>query len=347
MGEEQQVKAVYVEDAYKVIVKDVEIPELKADEVLIKVKIAGICGSDLHTYKGLHPFRKPPVIIGHEISGEVVKVGESVTKFQPGDRVTVEPQTGCGTCEYCLSGKVNYCEKRGAPGIGGWYGTMAEYFATPEQTVFKLPDEMDFEQGALVEPFAVGVHAVRKAGIQVGDKVAILGAGPIGLLAMAAAKAAGATTLLVTDVMNYALESALKMGATHTLNIMNKPEWTEEANALIGGTFDKVLVAAGVPGIIDQSLKLLRKGGRIVTIAMFHGDQTFNIHNLQNQEKEIVGCMTYNREDTISAIDLIAAGAVKEDIIITHRLPYEQAAEGFRLVDKKEDCSLKVLVTFE
>jgi L-iditol 2-dehydrogenase len=340
-------KAVYVQDAYQVIVKEVEIPMLATNEVLIKVKVAGICGSDLHTYKGLHPFRKPPVIIGHEISGEVVKIGEAVTKLQVGDRVTVEPQTGCGTCEYCLTGNVNYCDNRGAPGIGNWYGAMAEYFATPEQTVFKLPDGMDYEQGVLVEPFAVGVHAVRKAGIGVGDKVAILGAGPIGLLAMAASKAAGATTLLVTDVMDYALDSAIKMGATHTLNIMNKKEWMEEAKTLVGGSFDKVLVAAGVPGIIDQALALLRKGGRIVTIAMFHGEQSFNIHNLQNQEKEIVGCMTYTREDTITAIDLIAAGAVNESVIITHRLSPEQAAEGFRIVDKKEDSSLKVLVTFE
>ncbi|HZG55296.1 zinc-dependent alcohol dehydrogenase [Paenibacillus sp.] len=339
-------KAVYVDDAYKVVVKEVEVPVIAANEVLIQVKVAGICGSDIHTYKGLHPFRKPPVIIGHEVAGEVVAVGAEVTRFQIGDRVTVEPQTGCGRCEACLTGNVNYCGSRGAPGINGWYGTMAEYFAAPEQTVFKLPEGMTYEQGVLVEPFAVGVHAVRKARIGVGDKVAVLGAGPIGLLAMAAAKAAGATTLFVSDVMDYALETAENMGATHTMNIMNKESWTAEAKSLVGGEFDKVLIAAGVPGIIDQSLQLLRRGGRTVTIAMFHGTQTFDIHNLQNQEKEIVGCMTYTREDTISAIDLIAAGAVKEDAIISHRLTYEQAAEGFRLVDKKEDRSMKVLVTF-
>ncbi|MCU6707927.1 alcohol dehydrogenase catalytic domain-containing protein [Paenibacillus sp. J5C_2022] len=341
-------KAVFVQDAYEVIVKNVDIPKLGDHEVLIKVKTAGICGSDIHTYKGLHPFRKPPVIIGHELAGEVVAIGSAVCKFQPGDRVTVEPQAGCGTCEYCLTGRVNYCEDRGAPGIGAWYGAMAEYFAAPEQTVYKLPEGLNYEQGVLVEPFAVGVHAVRKAGISAGDKVAILGAGPIGLLAMAAAKAAGATTLLVTDVMDYALESASYMGATHTLNIQHNEEWTQEARELIGGgLFDKVLIAAGVPGIVDQSLKLLRKGGRVVTIAMFHGDQTFNIHNLQNQEKEILGCMTYTREDFIIAIDLIAAGFVDDKVLITHRLAPEQAAEGFRIVDKKEDRSLKVLVHFK
>lgn len=340
-------KAVYVEDAYKIAIKEAERPQIGAKDVLIKVALAGICGSDIHTYKGLHPFRKPPVIIGHEVVGEIVEVGEAVTKLAIGDRVTVEPQTGCGKCDFCLTGQINYCAERGAPGINGWYGTMAQYFAAPVETVFKLPDGMSYELGVLVEPFAVGVHAVRKAGISVGDKVAILGAGPIGLLAMAAAKAAGATTLLVTDVMDYALGIAKKMGATHTLNIMNKPNWMNEANALIEGTFDKVLIAAGVPGIIDQSLQLLRKGGRTVTIAMFHGTQTFDIHNLQNQEKEIVGCMTYTREDTITAIDLLMAGAVHEQALVSHRLGFEQAAEGFRLVDKKEDESMKVLVAFE
>lgn len=339
-------KAVYVEDAYKVVVKDVEIPEIEAGEVLIRVKAAGICGSDIHTYKGLHLFRKPPVIIGHEVSGEIVKVGKDVTALKPGDRVTVEPQTGCGKCDYCLTGRTNYCADRGAPGLKGWYGTMAEYFAAPETCVFKLPDEMDHELGVLVEPLAVGVHAVRKAGIGMGDKVAILGAGPIGLLAMTAAKAAGATTLLMTDVMDYALESAMEMGATHTLNISGMEDWTEEAKKRIDGEFDKVLIAAGVPGIIDNAVSLLRKGGRCVTIAMFHGTQTFDIVNLQQTEKEIVGCMTYTREDTISAIDLLSSGAVNARAVISHRLPYERAAEGFRLVDKKEDSSLKVLVTF-
>lgn len=339
-------KAVFVDDAYSVLVKEVEVPELLENEVLIQVKVAGICGSDIHTYKGLHPFRKPPVIIGHEISGEVVEVGENVQTVKIGDRVTVEPQIGCSTCDYCLIGQVNFCEKRTAPGIGNWYGTMAEFFVTPEQTVFKLPDTLSHEEGVLVEPVAVGVHAVRKGNIGIGDRVAILGAGPIGLLAMSAAKAAGATTVMITDVLDYALEAAGKMGATHTLNIKDKSDWTNEAKELSGGMFDVVLVAVGVPGIIDQALSLLRKGGRIVTIAMFHGDQTFNIHNLQNQEKEIVGCMTYNRVDTQTAIELLAAGAINTEVIISHRLSYEKAGEGFRIVDKKEDASLKVIVTF-
>jgi len=339
-------KAVYVDDAYKVVVKDVEVPELAENEVLIGTKVAGICGSDIHTYKGLHLFRKPPVIIGHEIAGEVVKVGPKVTKFKVGDRVTVEPQSGCGSCEHCLTGNVNYCNNRRAPGVNGWYGAMVEYFNAPEHCVFKLPDTLSYDRGVLVEPLAVGVHAVRKANIQLGDKVAILGAGPIGLLTLAAAKAAGATTVLVTDVLDYALEGAEKMGATHTMNTMNRNDWINEAKQAVGGEFDKVLIAVGIPGIIDQAISLLRKGGRCVTIDMLHDTQTFDIVNLQQTEKEIVGCMTYTREDTIAAIDLLEAGHVNDEVLITHKLNYEEAAKGFQIVDKKEDRSLKVLVQF-
>ncbi|WAH37096.1 zinc-dependent alcohol dehydrogenase [Alicyclobacillus dauci] len=339
-------KAVMIESPYTVVVTDVESAPLGDNDVRIQVKAAGICGSDIHAYKGLHPFRKPPVIIGHEISGEVVEIGPLVTRVKVGDKVTVEPQAGCGKCEDCLQGRVNYCNNRQAPGIGTWYGTMAENFVAPEEVVFVLPPDMDHKLGALSEPLAVGVHAVRRAGIQVGDRVAVLGAGPIGLLALAVAKEAGATTILATDVFDYCLDSAKSLGATHTLNIAGKDNWVAEAEELIGGQFDKVLIAVGVPGIVNQAISLVKKGGRIVTIAMFHGEQSLDIMQLQGQEKELVGCFCYTREDTMAAVALLAAGRIQSEAVVTHVLPYTLAADGFRMVDKKEDNSLKILVTF-
>jgi L-iditol 2-dehydrogenase len=338
-------KAVYVDSPYHIAVKEVENAPLGEGDVRIQVKAAGICGSDIHAYKGLHPFRKPPVIIGHEVAGEVIEVGSNVTKIKVGDKVTVEPQAGCGKCEPCLKGQTNYCNNRKAPGIGSWYGTMAENFVAPEECVFVLPKEMDYKTGALAEPLAVGVHAIRKADIKVGDKVAVLGTGPIGLLALAVAKEAGATTILATDVFDYCLESALLLGATHTINIKGKENWVEEAKRQIG-EFDKVLVAVGVPGIINQGISLLRKGGRVVTIAMFHEEQSLDIMQLQGQEKEIVGCFCYTREDTATALDLLASDRAKYESIVTHILPYDKADEGFRIVDKKLENSLKVLITF-
>lgn len=339
-------KAVFVEVAESINVKEIDVPALKADEVLIKVAAAGICGSDIHTYKGLHPFRKPPVVIGHEVAGEVVEIGSNVQHVQVGDRVTVEPQIGTGETEGVMTGQSNLSDKRLAPGMGDWLGTMAEYFTSPESQVIQLPDHVSYDQGVLVEPLAVGVHAARKGDIQPGDRVAILGAGPIGLLTLIAAKAKGATDIVVTDVLDYSLDYAKKMGATSTLNIGNNPYWIQEAKAKVGRSFDKVFITAGVPGIINDSLNLLKKGGRVVTVAMFHGQQDFDVEQLQQNEKEIVGCMTYNRPDTEEALEIIAKGELPVDVVISHTLSYEEANRGFEMVDKKQDESVKVIVTF-
>lgn len=340
-------KAVYVEEAEKIVVKDIETPQIKADEVLINVHVAGICGSDLHTYKGLHPFRKPPVVIGHEVSGEVVKCGAEVRSLKIGDRVTVEPQVGTGESEGRMTGNVNYSDKRSAPGIGDWIGAMAEYFVAPVSSVIKLPDSVSHNRGVLVEPLAVGVHAVVKADVQPDDKVAILGAGPIGLLTLSAVRARGVEQTLITDVLDYSLEVAKEMGATETMNIKGDTDWIDKAKKMLGGSFDKVLITAGVPGIVNQSLLLLRKGGKTVTVAMFQEEQKIDIENLQQNEKEIIGCMTYNRADTEEALKIIEINEEPVEKVISHIISYKDAAEGFNIVNKKLDKSVKVLVEFD
>lgn len=339
-------KAVYVEDAEKIVVKDIEVPKIKADEVLIKVHVAGICGSDLHTYKGLHPFRKPPVVIGHEVSGEVAKLGDEVDRLKIGDKVTVEPQLGTGESEGRMTGNVNYSDKRSAPGIGDWMGAMAEYFVAPESSVIKLPDSVSHSRGVLVEPLAVGVHAAVKADVQPDDKVAILGAGPIGLLTLSAVRARGVEQTLITDVLDYSLDVAKEMGAAETMNIKDDVDWINKAKELLNGSFDKVFITAGVPGIVNQSLSLLRKGGKTVTVAMFQENQEIDIENLQQNEKEIIGCMTYNRPDTEEALEIIEKNEEPVEKVISHIISYREAAEGFNMVNKKLDKSVKVLVEF-
>ncbi|GEN88928.1 zinc-dependent alcohol dehydrogenase [Oceanobacillus sojae] len=341
-------KAVFVDDAEKVVVKEATLPELKENEVQIKVSVAGICGSDIHTYKGLHPFRKPPVIIGHEVAGEVVEVGEKVTRFKVGDRVTVEPQIGTGESEGIMTGNVNYSDNRLAPGMGDWLGTMAEYFIAPEAQVLPLPDTVTYDEGVLVEPLAVGVHAAYKGEVQQTDRVAILGAGPIGLLTLIAVKDRGVENVVVTDVLEYSLEKAKEMGASSVINIKEKQNWVNEAKEVLDkGSFDKVFITAGVPGIVNDALNLLKKGGRVVTVAMFHGQQEIDIEQLQQNEKEVVGCMTYNRPDSEKALEIITKGEFGVDKVISHKLHYEEAGKGFKMVDKKLDNSVKVLISFE
>lgn len=340
-------KAVFVQDAEKIEIKDIDRPTIKSDEVLIKVATAGICGSDIHTYKGLHPFRKPPVVIGHEVAGEVVEIGDAVKNVKVGDRVTVEPQRGTGESEGVMTGNVNYSDERLAPGMGDWLGTMAEYFVSPENLVISLPDSVSYDQGVLVEPLAVGVHAAFKGDVKPNDRVAIIGAGPIGLLTLAAVKAKGVTETVITDVLDYSLDVAKELDVTETVNIMDNPNWIEETKERMGGSFDKVFITAGVPGIINQALNLLKKGGRVVTVAMFHGQQEVDIEQLQQNEKEIVGCMTYNRPDTEEALEIIKEAKIPVEKIISHVLHYEEAAHGFEIVNKKQDNSVKVLVRFD
>lgn len=335
-----------IDDVESVSIKEFEVPNLKSQEVLIRVKMAGICGSDIHTYKGLHSFRKPPVVIGHEVSGNIEAIGEGVTEFNIGDKVTVVPQSGCGNCEYCQRKLENYCITRGAPGIGDWLGTTAEYCVVPASAILKLPDSMDHKIGVLTEPLAVGFHAVKKAEIKATDRIIIIGAGPIGLLTLAAAIEQGAKEILITDVLQYPLEVANELGAAESLNISQSSDWKEEAIKKMDGHFDKVLVTAGVSNILNDSIQLAKKGGKIVTVAMFHDEQKIDIVNLQGTEKEIIGCMTYNRSDFDDAIKALTDLNIPMDKIISHVLPYEEASKGFRIVDKKEENSIKVLLTF-
>ena len=164
----------YLSELSKVVVKEFDVPDFDEHSVLVKVKAAGICGSDLHAFHGSHPFRKAPMILGHEAAGEVVKVGAKVKQLKVGDRIAVEPIKACGKCSYCLSGNYNLCPERVIAGVRGWLGTFAEYFVLPEQRAHKLPPELDYDLGVLAEPLAVGTHAVRLANIKKGSTCVVL-----------------------------------------------------------------------------------------------------------------------------------------------------------------------------
>ncbi len=184
-------KAALVTDVEKVSIEEIERPIIKDDEVLIKVKTVGVCGSDLHLFRGTHAFRKPPAILGHEIAGEVVEIGKRVRNLKVGDRVTVEPQYGCGECEFCRQGLINLCTKKIVPGTAKWIGVFVEYFNAPEKTVYKLNDSVSYPMGTMIEPLAVAVRAFRRATVKEKDCVVKLGSGTIGLLCLIVARQMG------------------------------------------------------------------------------------------------------------------------------------------------------------
>jgi len=207
-----------LQEAGRIVVQEAPRPAVGRGEVLIRVAYAGVCGSDLHAFLGTHPFRKPPVVLGHELSGTVAEVGEGVEGLAVGDLVTVLPAVSCGQCRACVAGRTNICENRVVPGVQGWLGAFAEYFAAPATVTYPLGRHTTLVQGALAEPLAVAAHAVERGGVGAGSDVLILGGGTIGLLIGYAAQRAGARSVAITDLYDYNLTVASALGIAHTYN---------------------------------------------------------------------------------------------------------------------------------
>lgn len=338
-------KAAVLTAHYKIEFDDIPEPEPKPDEVKIRVVSAGICGSELHAYKGTHPFRHPPSILGHELAGDIVAVGDRVEHYKVGDRVTVEPQILCNVCEYCLAGYPNLCVNKIVLGTQKWIGAYGEYIVAPEQTLYKIPDHVSYDEAVMVEPLAVGVHAVREAGLSPGESALILGGGTIGLCTLAAAREAGVMTTVVTDAVDFNLAVAREMGATATVNV-RKEDLNQVVAQVTGGQgLDVALVTVGLSPVVNQGLAALKKRGRVVVIALFEDKLTIdNPFMIVGGERTVRGSQTYTRHDMRTALDLIASGRVDAKAFITQRLPMSQVQRGFEIVDQKlEDCVKAVL----
>ena len=250
----------------ELVERDVALPD--EGQVLIAIKACSICGGDLHIYKGKHPSAPLPTALGHELAGEVVAVGRKVRSVTPGDRVTVEPVIACGECLPCRRGDYGYCDRLSFHYREG-QGAMADYFVAEERFVYKLPVHLSYEAGALIEPLSVAVHAVRRAGIGLGDKVVIIGAGPIGLLIAAVCKSAGAEDILVGDIAEARLAKASLMGATMTID-GRKESMAEAVRRLSGGRgIDKSFECVGTEATFEQAMQCLRKGGTATILGIF------------------------------------------------------------------------------
>ncbi len=245
-----------------------EVPKLGNTEVLIAIRATSVCGGDLHIYKGKHPSAPLPMSMGHELAGEVIEVGEGVTTVHIGDRVTVEPVIVCGDCPPCRSGLYGYCDNLSYHYRKG-QGAMADYFVVDERYVYKLPEHLSYEGGALVEPLAVAVHAVKRAKIGLGDKVVIIGAGPIGILIAAVSKAAGAREIIITDISEARLQMAAVMGATRTVNSRNDSVVDVVREVTGGRGIGKSFECAGREETFVQAISCLCKGGTATMVGIF------------------------------------------------------------------------------
>jgi L-iditol 2-dehydrogenase len=340
-------RAAVIEKPYVVEFKDVAAPVItRDDDLLIKVIITGICGSEIHAYHGTHPFRIPPVISGHEMAGVVVKTGNDVQSVSIGDRVTVEPHYGCGVCKFCKVGDYHLCHRKKVLGTQEWTGSFGEYIVVPEHTVIRLPDEVSFEQGALIEPLAVGIHAVRKAKVGLGDRVAVLGAGPIGLGLMLAAKASGATKTFITDTFDHNLQIAVKLGCTHAINPLTENTVEFVRDATKGDGVDVVFLAVGLEPVLNDALKIVKRGGTVSEVALFGSYPQMEISHVQRKEINMIGSNMYTRSDFEIAAEAIASRMFDTSLFISKVLPIHRVKEGMELVDKKTENVIKVMLTF-
>jgi len=328
----------------KILLEDVDVPEPGENEVLIKVKVCGICGSDIHSYKGKHPFVHPPIVLGHEFSGKIHQAGTKVSSFSPGDRVTVEPNIVCGRCYNCLHGRYNICTNLKVIGCVGYDGALSEYIVVPENKVLKLPDDISFEKAALIEPIAVAVHAVRKAEQKIGDKVVILGAGTIGLLVMQIAKLAGTEKTTITDLLDYRLERAKNLGADEVINSKSQDLVKLIHKEYGKDGIDLIYDCVGIEETISQAIQIARKGIRIMVVGVPEERIRVDLSLVQDRELEIVGSLMYTREDFTTAIDLIQKEKIKVKSLVTHYFKLKDINKAFHLVTQGKENVLKVVI---
>jgi L-iditol 2-dehydrogenase len=317
-------------------------PSPGADEILVATAIVGVCGSDLHAYHGRHPFIRLPVVPGHEFAGTVVEVGSDVDGFVPGQRVTVEPSLVCGHCYNCTLGRYNICEQLQVIGCQTT-GAMGEYITVPAAKTILLPEDVTWDQAALAEPLAVGVHAVRVAQISPGADVLILGAGTIGLMTLQAAKALGAGRVMVTDLRQDRLSLALKLGADEAFDPTKTDLAARLGESLGPQRADAVIECVGVAATAREAIRVARKGTRIVLAGVFEEEVSVNLGLVQDRELELVGTLMYTDDDFGMALEMLRDGRAVAEPLITHRFSLEQAALAFATADSRENV-LKVLI---
>lgn len=327
--------------------KDMAEPQImKDDDIKIQVKATGICGSEVHAFHGKHPFRIPPVVSGHEFAGVIVEVGEAVKKYKVGDRVTAEPQYGCGECPACKDGKYNICSDKKVLGATGWSGSFGEYVVVPERTIVPLADNVSYEQGALIEPIAVGMHAVRQNQVTINHTVLIIGAGTIGLGVLLSVQACNAKCIIMSDVVDYNLDIAREMGCTYTIN--SKEENLEERVKEItqGQGVDITFLAFGNGSIAEMAARCTKQGGKISEIALMPNTETSPYPLIQSKEISMVGSNMYVYEDYQVVVDCIEKGTIDTKQMVTHRYPIEEMEAAMEMADKRPEPVIKVMMEF-
>ncbi|CAG5137578.1 uncharacterized protein ALTATR162_LOCUS157 [Alternaria atra] len=330
--------------------EDRPVPEIEdPHSVLLQVNYTGICGSDVHYWRHgrIGPFVvKTPMVLGHESSGTVIEVGSKVTSLQKGDRVAMEPGIPCRFCARCKEGRYNLCAAMAFAATPPYDGTLAKYYVLPEDFCYKLPANVSLEEGALLEPLSVAVHLVRQSQIKYGDSIAVFGAGPIGLLCCAVAKAYGARKIIAVDIQRHRLEFAERFAATATFE-PSKASAEENARRLIhendlGSGADVAIDASGVEPSIQTAIHVLRQGSTYVQGGMGRDSVSFPMVTACTKELTIRGSFRYGPEDYETALVMVTRGTVRVMDLISRKVAFEEAEAAFR--ETKGGSAIKVLI---
>lgn len=327
-----------------------EIADVKPapGEALIRVRACGICGSDVHGYLGITGRRIPPMVMGHEFSGDVAEVGEGVAGIRVGDRVAPYPVIFCGGCAPCRQGNVHVCLHKRALGVLECNGAMAEYVALPAKLLFKLGDSVSYAEGSMMEPLAVAYRGVNHAGDLTGKHVLIVGAGTIGLLAMAVAKMRNPSRIIVSDLNDVRLGVAKEMGADHVINPSKRSvrELIDRETAGVGVDF--AFEAVGASPTVQQAMAGLRVGGTAVWIGNSAKMVDVNMQEIVTRELRVLGTFLYTFQEFSAVADLLNSGKINVEPMISLKAPMiEQGVELFARLAKEPGPLIKVILQNE
>ncbi|MGD9916057.1 MAG: zinc-binding dehydrogenase [Rhizobiaceae bacterium] len=319
---------------------DMGTPEPAADEVLLQLAACGICGSDLHMTEDPVTFGiNPGMVLGHEFAGEVVRCGSAVTEFRAGDRVAVAPMRGCGHCASCLKGEPAWCAEMRL--IGGGY---AEYTTVAARQCRLLPPDLPTAEGALAEPLAVGLHVVMRSGLKPGDRVVILGAGPIGLVVAFWARRIGAKDVIVADINRHQEERAAALGATGFA--ISGPALADELKQRIGGLPDIVYECVGKRGLIDFSCSLVKVHGTVVGVGLCVGGDQWDPFAALSKEVQVIFAAFFNMAEFETALGALGPGRFRPQALITDRIGFGRVPDTFEAL-RRRTTQCKVLITGE
>jgi (R,R)-butanediol dehydrogenase / meso-butanediol dehydrogenase / diacetyl reductase len=320
-------------------VGQLELSDLQPGEALVKVSYAGICGTDMMIYFGKHPRARAPLAMGHEFSGIIERInGDS--NLTPGDRVVIEPTLSCGRCQACLAGESHVCKTLKLIGIDT-HGGFAEYAVVPLDRLHRIPDELPDNHAALAEPVAVAVHTIKRSRLKLGDSIAILGAGPIGLLLGVVAKQAGAGQVMISDISPYRLGIAEQLGLI-ALNAQALSVTEEVLKRTGGNGADIVFEAAGSQMTANQMIECVKTQGQLVVVSVYKQAPTINLAAMHYRELSLITTRCYSSEDFVTAIELLSNRSIDVGPLISHELPLDQFEEGFHLMEDP-NVSMKVL----